>query len=317
MIGVASRLAAKASPRLPHDASRGPGGAPGGRDTILVVGAVALGSRVTKTLMAAGFTLVRVEGVLEAQRLLGEHLPAAILLEPALEGDPFAVVRALRESERSAFVQLFVFATRADGFRMVEGIAAGADDVFVDPRDHEEAAERIMARIARSGALAQLALLDPLTNLYNRRFLNDRVPAEVGRAARSGTLLCAVLIDLDGFKGINDAFGHTAGDRVLVAFASALRCCVRGYDLVGRFGGDEFILVLPECGVEGCRAALSNLRARRLWALPGLPAVTFSAGVAQFPDDGLSWAVLFEAADQNVRAAKSLGGGKTVGRDRS
>jgi diguanylate cyclase (GGDEF)-like protein len=307
---------AKASPRPPHEVARGPGGSPDGRDTILVVGSVSLGPRVMKKLVAAGFTIVRVDTVEEAQHLSVERLPAAILVAPSPDEDPFVAVRGLREGERAAFVQIFVFAARNGRFRAGEAIAAGADDVFLDARDHDEAAERILARIARSGDLVQLALLDPLTELYNRRLLDDRVPAEINRAARSRTLLSVVLIDLDRFKEINDAHGHTAGDRALVAFASALRCSLRGYDLVGRFGGDEFVLVLPACGVEGSRAALSNVRARHLWALPDLPPLTFSAGIAQFPDDGATWAALFEAADRNVRAAKALGGGKTVGRDR-
>jgi diguanylate cyclase (GGDEF)-like protein len=288
----------------------------GDRDAILILGDVTMGPRVQQTLGAAGYRLVQVADAEEAQRLSSEQPPAAILLAPARSGDPFAAVRALRENEWSAFVQLFVFAPMDSHVRTGDGVAAGADDVFVEPGDHDEAGERIVARIARSGALAQLALLDPLTELYNRRLLDERVPAELGRAARNGTLLSVAVLDLDGFKAINDTLGHAAGDRALVAFGQALRSSVRGYDLVGRYGGDEFIVLLPECGVEGLRVALGNLRARRSWALPGQPPLTFSAGLAVFPDDGTTWSALFEVADANARIAKGRGGNQIVGRDR-
>jgi diguanylate cyclase (GGDEF)-like protein len=143
--------------------------------------------------------------------------------------------------------------------------------------------------------------------------MNDRLPAEIARAARGGNTLSIAVVDLDDFKLINDTFGHAVGDRALVAFARALRADLRAYDLVCRFGGDEFVVLFPDCGAVGAAAALGKLRARRTWALSDFPVATFSAGIAQFPDDGHSLTELFEVADRNVRRAKQRGRGVTIG----
>ncbi len=95
-----------------------------------------------------------------------------------------------------------------------------------------------------------MAMFDPLTGLYNRRFAEPRVEAEVKRCQRKGTALTLLLLDLDGFKQINDSHGHPVGDTVLRAFAEHITRAIRGSDLAARLGGDEFMLLLPECDSE-------------------------------------------------------------------
>src|SRR5260370_1007444 len=146
------------------------------------------------------------------------------------------------------------------------------------------------------------------TDWETRRFMNDRLPAEVARAARSERELAIAIVDLDEFKPINDALGHASGDRALRAFGRALGTGLRSYDLVCRFGGDEFVVLFPDCDAGGARTALSQFRSRRGWALAGVPVVTFSAGIAEFPRDGRVLEELFEAADENLRRAKKSGG---------
>jgi two-component system cell cycle response regulator len=128
------------------------------------------------------------------------HSPAA----DANGAEPYGFVRWIRSQDRLAFVPVFLFDGRGENGRTGEGVAAGADDVFDRFQDSpdsrvwaSEAAERIVARIARCRSLAHLALLDPLTELHNRRFMNDRLPAEVARARRANTVLSLLLIDLD------------------------------------------------------------------------------------------------------------------------
>jgi diguanylate cyclase (GGDEF)-like protein len=107
--------------------------------------------------------------------------------------------------------------------------------------------------------LRELAMIDALTGLYNRRFAEQRLAAEVARSARKGHPLTVVLFDLNEFKYINDTYGHPAGDLVLQEFAAALNHAIRGGDLAVRMGGDEFLLILPECNLSQLKLVLDRL----------------------------------------------------------
>jgi diguanylate cyclase (GGDEF)-like protein len=110
-----------------------------------------------------------------------------------------------------------------------------------------------------SQMLRGLAMIDPLTGLYNRRFAEQRLAAEVARSSRKGHPLTVVLFDLNGFKPINDTYGHQAGDLVLQEFAARLNRAIRGGDLAVRMGGDEFLLILPECNLSQLELVLARL----------------------------------------------------------
>jgi len=287
---------------------------PGPADRILVIGALpAPGSQVAELLPGASLMVVRVPDWECGRRELSEWIPAAILLAPAREGDPYAALKWVRARERLAFVPILLFAAAGEQLRVGEGMAAGADDVIAGSRSVSDVLASIVARIGRARALELLALRDPLTELHNRRFMNDRLPAEVARAARTKSELAIAIVDLDEFKPINDSLGHASGDRALRAFGRALSTGLRSYDLVCRYGGDEFVVLFPDCGAAGARTALSQFRSRRAWALPDLPPVTFSAGIAEFPRDGRLLEELFEAADRNLRLAKQSGRDSIVG----
>jgi diguanylate cyclase (GGDEF)-like protein len=287
---------------------------PGSAHRILVIGALpALASQVGALLSGASFTLVAVPDWEGGRRELSEWIPAAILLAPAREGDPYAALKSVRSQESLAFVPILLFAAAGEELRVGEGMAAGADDVIDGSRSVSDVLDCIVARIARARTLELLALRDPLTGLHNRRFMNDRLPAEVARAARNKKELAVAIVDLDEFKPINDLLGHASGDRALRAFGVALSKGLRSYDLVCRYGGDEFVVLFPDSGAAGARIALSQFRSRRGWVLADLPAVTFSAGIAEFPRDGRLLEELFEAADQNLHLAKQSGRDSIVG----
>jgi len=281
---------------------------------ILVIGTLpALGSQIAFLLPGASFTPVAAPDWDAGRRELSEWIPAAILLAPAEDGDPYAALKWVRARESLAFVPILLFAAPGEELRVGEGMAAGADDVIADSRSVTDVLDCIVARIARERMLETLALRDPLTELHNRRFMNDRLPAEVARAARSQKELAIAIVDLDEFKPINDVLGHASGDRALRAFGRALSTGLRSYDLVCRFGGDEFVVLFPDCDAGGARTALSQFRSRRNWALADVPVVTFSAGIAEFPRDGRVLEELFEAADKNLRLAKQSGGDSIFG----
>lgn len=155
--------------------------------------------------------------------------------------------------------------------------------------------------------LKELAATDPLTRLANRRVFFDRVAAELARSGRRGEPLSVVLLDLDGFKRINDTYGHTVGDSALRAAAQALVKSIRGSDLAARFGGDEFTLLLPGTTMFQAVEVLgrSGLTAVSCEEAPGTPIpLHFSWGIASWPDDGQDANVLLQAADARLYAMK-------------
>jgi diguanylate cyclase (GGDEF)-like protein len=133
-----------------------------------------------------------------------------------------------------------------------------------------------------SDILRNLAMIDPLTGLYNRRFAQQRLNAEVARSERRGHPLTVLALDLNNFKEINDTYGHPAGDRVLREFAAKLNRVIRGSDLAVRLGGDEFLVLLPECTMEQLQLVLGRLGSIDVdWQGQRIP-VTFSAGWEQY-----------------------------------
>lgn len=164
-----------------------------------------------------------------------------------------------------------------------------------------------IANAEARATLVQQAMRDPLTGLANSRTFFERLEAERRRAARHGRPLSVVVFDLDGFKRINDTYGHSAGDRVLVEFATRVRMLVRTDDTLGRTGGEEFAWLIPEAGIDEAHAAAE--RARRAVGerpFPMVGTVTVSAGVATVAADG-SGRTLFEAADAAMYRAKAAG----------
>lgn len=157
-----------------------------------------------------------------------------------------------------------------------------------------------------------LSVTDDLTQLYNSRYLNQVLRRETKRASRSGRPLSLLFIDLDGFKSINDAHGHLAGSRALVEAAAVIRGSARETDVVARFGGDEFALILPDTGREGALSVGDRIRERiaeqRFLGDDGLDIhLTASVGVATLPDVAASAEELVKAADKAMYHVKETG----------
>ena len=159
------------------------------------------------------------------------------------------------------------------------------------------------------GESRRLASDDPLTGLTNRRVLVERLEAEAAEARRHGDAFCVILCDVDGLKGVNDSAGHLVGDSVLRSVAGTLRSTARTEDVVARFGGDEFVLLLPRTDPEAARALVVRLQRELpeetyMWGgLPhALPRVSF--GIAAFPEDGLLADQLIAKADERMYADK-------------
>ena len=150
---------------------------------------------------------------------------------------------------------------------------------------------------AEREAMRRSALHDPLTGLCNRRGLDERIGYEVARHSRERRRFAVIAIDLDGFKGVNDRFGHGAGDEVLRDVAAALAAAVREQDTVARLGGDEFCVLAPETDRGGAAQLGRKLDGAIRRVTAGLEALSGSVGVAVFPDDGRDALSVLEAAD--------------------
>jgi diguanylate cyclase (GGDEF)-like protein len=157
--------------------------------------------------------------------------------------------------------------------------------------------------------IRQLSYLDGLTGIFNRRFFELRILEEIERARRCGTGMAVVMVDIDQFKSLNDEFGHLLGDEVLRQVSSLFHQQLRKIDVVCRYGGEEFAILLTQTSAEHAVAVAEKLR--RLvegWQFPGVPrTVTLSAGVAAFPDHGTSRDELIRAADTGLYTAKQGG----------
>lgn len=196
---------------------------------------------------------------------------------------------------------LFVSATTIVPIRDDSGRITHFVDVLHDITNRKEDEERAW----------HLANYDALTGLPNRLLLHDRLSQAVGRAQRSGGRFAMLYVDLDGFKPVNDRFGHAAGDELLQAAARRLQGCVRGSDTVARLGGDEFVVVLPDTAERTvadtvARKILGELNAPYRLAV-GEATITASIGVALFPLDGHNGDKLLAAADSAMYRAKSAG----------
>jgi two-component system, cell cycle response regulator len=256
----------------------------------------------------------------EALALVGLEAPDVVLLDHELSGvDGMEVLDRLRAHDELAAVPVIMLTTSSDPELMLEALRRGAHDYLRKPFDPAELDARVLAalRVKRlhdalldaNRRLARQALTDDLTGLANRRHGGHQLEREVALCVRHGRLLALVRVDVDHFKAINDSYGHQAGDEVLVEVARRLAEAVRGGDELARWGGDEFVAILPDTDKAGALRAAERLReavSETPIAAAGreLP-VTVSVGWAHWagdtPDD------LLARADRALYRAKDAG----------
>lgn len=280
-------------------------------------------------LRAQGWSVLEAADGAAALTIAREQSPAVLLMAREMEGlDGMAVLDALRTDERTATMPVVFVTGHTDARELAEGLERGAHDYVRKPVDPVELVARIRTALRlralhdelaeRNAALELLARTDVLTELANRRHAGEVLSAAVARARRHDGQLCAVLVDIDRFKMVNDRHGHAAGDAVLRAVARHLTAGLREEDLAARWGGEEFLLLLPEtddAGIvcERLRAAIAAQPVARETDPPTPPIpVTASFGWAAWTGDETGEA-LVARADAAMYAAKDGGRDRVVG----
>jgi two-component system cell cycle response regulator len=256
-----------------------------------------------------------------------EFPPQLLILDwmmPAING--LELCRKVRERNQVPY-QYILLATAKDGKQdLVRGLEAGADDYLTKPFDRSELQARLRAcnriltlqdgQIQAQELLRFQATHDQLTGVLNRAEIMETLRRELGRAARAKTATGLLILDIDHFKNINDTYGHLTGDAVLKEVTQRIIRAVRGYDSVGRYGGEEFLIVLPGCtrdqidpGAERVRSAVDD---GPILLNESKVSVTVSIGAAVIANGSLSDTEMLAAADNALYRAKAIGRNRTV-----
>lgn len=276
-----------------------------------------------------GNTVTAVADGDEALEHLRQHPCPIVITDWVMPGmDGLDLCRAIRSQEQDCYTYIILLTAQESKADLVTGLEAGADEYLIKPINEAELRARLkiakrILNLERSlkqslEELKHLSVKDPLTELYNRRFLAERLPQEIKRAARYGRNLSLIMLDIDHFKGINDNFGHGTGDAVLKACAGMLQEAIRqDVDWAARYGGEEFLLILPETDHAGALVVAERLRERMASSplvIGGLEvAMTASFGVSTWPHSrrgALAAEALLEAADRALYQAKKTGRNK-------
>ncbi len=318
LLRVAAGLAATAYVPAPRDG--GPVAVSGGRPRVLLAEDDADEREAIAAGLEADYEVAAVTDGDQAVVSARLGVPDLIVLDlrlPRLDG--LGVLDALRGDMHTAEVPVILLSGQADDATRVRALDLGAADFVQKPASLQELRariERTLRLTRRQSHLRALAQTDVLTGLANLRAFRGRLDDEVRRARRYGTSLTCIMADMDHLKPVNDAFGHGAGDRAIAAVADILRSQLRATDLGARYGGDEFVLLLPHTGSADGRILAERL-CQRL-AAAELPigdrkvSLRTSFGVAELgpdeaDDDG---AELVRRADEALYAAKRSGRGR-------
>jgi diguanylate cyclase (GGDEF)-like protein len=260
---------------------------------------------------------------LEGFKFLTETRADLIILDlemPRVDGLRF--LQLVNSRPELSHIPIIMLTSNHDREVRLKGLEQGASDYLTKPFDAAELVARVKIHLnikklqdelkATKDHFKQLSIIDPLTNLYNRRYLTAIVETELVRAKRLKSSLSLLIIDIDRFKEVNDKYGHHAGDKVLVAVAATLKAGLRTYDIASRYGGEEFVLVLPgtplTVGTEVAERLRNAVHSLKLGFPMEMATVTVSVGVAAFSDEQSDdFYSLFNRADKALYLAKKNG----------
>jgi diguanylate cyclase (GGDEF)-like protein len=262
--------------------------------------------------IAGGYEAHEAENGEQCLKMAAEVRPDVILLDimmPVMDG--MEACRRLRDDPFTASIYIIMLTAKAKVEDRVEGLDTGADDYLAKPFAPDE----LLARIRRGSKIVddrRIALFDQLTGLYNRRSFDSFFEKELARSNRYDSHLSVILVDIDHFKNVNDTYGHPVGDEVLKELAQILQNSIRSSDFACRWGGEEFVILMPETNLEAAKEKAESVRqvvADFLFSKVGHLTVSF--GVS-YPDKGEFAKDFFERVDRALYKAKDEGRNRVV-----
>lgn len=242
--------------------------------------------------------------------------------------DALRLCSQIRSLDRTRLLPILLVIDQDDQARLYRGLEIGVNDYLVRPLDRQETLARVRTQIRRKRYTdflranvqmsLEMAVTDGLTGLYNRRYLMSHLSGFVDQSAERSKPMALLIVDIDHFKSINDTHGHDAGDEVLKEFANRIKANVRGMDLVARFGGEEFVVAMPDTDIAFAQAIAERLRAEI--ARDPFPiqsgskeiAVTISVGIGTFDRGDDTPDTILKRADTALYRAKKSGRNRVV-----
>ena len=304
-----------------------------GRDArVVVVDSSEIQSgNIQKVLEGEGHAVNVLHSYGDAVGYIAENETDVVVVSMDFEGDePLRLASRLRSQESTRQVPILLIGDAEDETNLIKGLELGVNDCVVRPVDEQEIMARVRTQVRRKRYQEMLqsnfqqhlsmALTDGLTGLHNRRYLESHLDGIAKRADEGGHGLSLVLIDLDHFKRVNDTYGHAAGDEVLKTIARRLLRNVRGFDTAARFGGEEFVIAMPDTPIDVAVTVADRIRVKISEDPITLPdgsqlSVTLSAGVAESVEPGETPEDLIARADKALYMAKHDGRDRVVRAD--
>ncbi|MFN7086277.1 MAG: diguanylate cyclase [Burkholderiales bacterium] len=262
-------------------------------------------------LQQAGFDTAIVTDPADVLAVVANFTPDLILMDLHMsQCNGIELAAVIRQKEAYLGTPIVFLSGETSRSRQMSALKQGADDFLVKPIKPDHLAAVVRARAERGRLLRSLMVRDSLTGLYNHRAVKEQLAAETARAERFRTALAVAMIDIDHFKKVNDTYGHSAGDRAIQNLARLLQQRLRTTDIIGRYGGEEFIVILPGARAGQAQETMEKIRAsygavRHCWSDKEFT-LSFSCGIASFPEFG-NPALLLDAADRALYEAKRTG----------
>jgi diguanylate cyclase (GGDEF)-like protein len=266
-------------------------------------------------LTEAGYQVFEAPQAAQALSVLGVETIDLIISDVMLPGSSgFELREGLMNDPAHRDIAFMFLTAKSLAEDQIRGIQSGADEYITKPFDIEVLLARVSAVIARREHFARVASIDPLTGLLNRQALERAIGRELSRLRRYPAVASLIFLDIDNFKSLNDQYGHATGDEVLRHLSDVLRQHSRAVDIVGRFGGEEFVLFFPQTSEdEGCfvlERMQDHFRSANSFNIE--QALTFSAGLAEAPRDGDVFEGLCARADAAMYYSKRHGKAQVI-----